>query len=413
MSNVAVEVCGVWKKFRKGEMHDSLRDAVPALVKRILGRAPRNNTLAKREFWALRDLSFEVRRGEALGVIGPNGAGKSTLLKILSKIIRPNAGSYRVNGRMRALIEVAAGFHSDLSGRENIYLNGAILGMRRYEIDRRLDEIIDFSGIEQFIDTPVKHYSSGMQARLGFSVAAHMDPEILLIDEVLSVGDVAFRAKCIAHLERLIASDVSVIFISHSLEQVQRLCDRCLVLQSGRCIHVGDPETAIAKYHEAIASTYGNGSNGTHDRKGSGAVRFTEIRITGPKPEMRDLLWTGAPATIQFLVDRRLSGVSCSFLIKDEQQNPVIRFNSSQPADIDQVDCNHDAAAFEWRCDELPLLPGRFVIDAVLRTADGFEADRMEHISSFRVEGSQFRGRPVVAAGHWGNVTCPHSWRSA
>ena len=182
-----------------------------------------------------------------LGVIGPNGAGKSTLLKVLSRILRPTRGSYRVQGRLRALIEVAAGFHTDLTGRENIYLNGAILGMRRSEIARRLDQIIDFSGIEAFIDTPVKRYSSGMQARLGFAVAAHMDPDILLVDEVLSVGDVAFRAKCLRHMEQLVRSDVAVIFISHNLEQIRHLCGSALVLDRGEVRYYGDVELRLRR----------------------------------------------------------------------------------------------------------------------------------------------------------------------
>ena len=188
MSSVALEFDGVWKKFRKGEKHDSLRDLVPALVKALLSGNHRD-ALKTREFWALRDVSFQIKRGEAVGIIGANGSGKSTTLKLLSGILKSTRGEVKVNGKLSALIEVAAGFHPDLTGRENIYLNGTILGMRKPEIDRKFDEIVDFSGLEDFIDTPVKRYSSGMYARLGFSVAAHVDPDILLVDEVLSVGD--------------------------------------------------------------------------------------------------------------------------------------------------------------------------------------------------------------------------------
>jgi lipopolysaccharide transport system ATP-binding protein len=179
----------VWKKYRRGERHDSLRDLLPAAVLRLLRPRRQASELQTEEFWALKDVSFEVGPGEALGIIGPNGAGKSTVLKLLTRILKPTLGACRVTGRVGALIEVAAGFHPDLTGRENIYLQGAILGMKRGEIARKLDEIVAFSGIEDFIDTPVKRYSSGMNARLGFSIAAHVDPEVLLIDEVLAVGD--------------------------------------------------------------------------------------------------------------------------------------------------------------------------------------------------------------------------------
>ena len=194
MSDVALRMEHVYKKFRKGEVYNSLRDLLPALTGRMF-RQQELSESDKREFWALQDVSFEVKRGEAFGIIGHNGAGKSTALKILSRIMKPTKGRMVVNGRLSALIEVAAGFHQDLTGRENIFLNGTILGMTRREIESKLDQIIAFSGIEEFIDTPVKRYSSGMYARLGFSVAAHVDPEVLIVDEVLSVGDYAVPAK--------------------------------------------------------------------------------------------------------------------------------------------------------------------------------------------------------------------------
>ena len=182
MSEPAVVFDRVWKKFRRGERHDSLRDAVTALVKKPFTPRPEREALDAQEFWALKDVSFEVQPGEAIGIIGPNGAGKSTTLKLLTKILRPTMGACRVRGRVGALIEIAAGFHPDLTGRENLYLQGAILGMTRAEVAGKLDEMIEFSGIRDFIDTPVKRYSSGMNARLGFAVAAHVDPDVLLID---------------------------------------------------------------------------------------------------------------------------------------------------------------------------------------------------------------------------------------
>ncbi len=251
MSEVVVEFDGVWKKFRRGERHDSLRDLLPALASRIFRGRKNETALEDQEFWAVRDVSFEVKRGEALGIIGPNGAGKSTALKLLTRILRPTIGHCSVKGRVGALIEVAAGFHGDLTGRENIYLQGAIMGMRKQQIATKLDEIIEFSGVSQFIDTQVKRYSSGMQARLGFSVAAHMDPDVLFVDEVLSVGDMSFQAKCIERMRQQIASGVTVVFVSHNLQAVALLCSRCLVLGGGQVRFDGEPEPALTAYLEA------------------------------------------------------------------------------------------------------------------------------------------------------------------
>lgn len=254
MSDIAIEVHDVWKRFHRGQLHDNLRDLVPFIAKRLVGRRQQSAQLAAGDFWALQSISFQVKRGEALGIIGPNGAGKSTMLKILSRILRPNQGYMHISGRLSALIEVAAGFHSDLTGRENIYLNGAVLGIKKRDIDSKIKEIIEFSGIEPFLDTPVKRYSSGMMARLGFSVMAHMNPEVLLIDEVLSVGDMAFRTKCINHMTKLLRSDVSVVFISHNLDQVRQLCDRCLVLDQGTMQFIGEVDDACKQYIECLRS---------------------------------------------------------------------------------------------------------------------------------------------------------------
>ncbi len=200
MSQPAVVFDSVWKKFARGERHDSLRDLVPWAAKRLLGRE-KSDELAQQEFWALSNVAFEVHPGRALGIIGPNGAGKSTTLKLLTKILRPTRGRCHVVGRVGALIEVAAGFHPDLTGLENIFLQGAIMGMKRAEIAKKLDEIVEFAGVSGFIDTPVKRYSSGMNARLGFSIAAHLDPDVMIIDEVLSVGDSAFQDRCVKRMQ--------------------------------------------------------------------------------------------------------------------------------------------------------------------------------------------------------------------
>ena len=238
---------GVWKKFERGEHHDSLRDLIPAAFARF-GRKPPEVALSRQEFWALQDVSFAVHSGEALGVIGRNGAGKSTVLKLLNRILRPTRGSAVVRGRSGALIEVAAGFHPDLTGRENVYLQGTIMGMSRGDIARRFDAIVAFAGIEPFIDTPVKRYSSGMNARLGFSIAAHLEPEALLIDEVLAVGDRAFQEKCHAKMMQFRRDGVAIVFVSHHLPAVAQLCTRALLLDNGRVAREGTPAEVIAEY---------------------------------------------------------------------------------------------------------------------------------------------------------------------
>jgi lipopolysaccharide transport system ATP-binding protein len=248
MIDNVLDVQGVFKKFRRGELYDSLRDFVPALTRRLV-RRERTQELYQREFWALQNVSFSVQRGEAFGIIGANGAGKSTILKLLTGIMRPTEGSIRVAGRVSALIEVGAGFHQDLTGRENIYLNGAILGMTRDEIRRRFDDIVAFSGLEEFIDTPVKRYSSGMYARLGFSVAAHVDPDVLIVDEVLSVGDYLFQIKCVERMNSVIASGATVVFVSHNLHAVANLCQRSMLLERGEVQMIGPTAEVIKIYY--------------------------------------------------------------------------------------------------------------------------------------------------------------------
>ncbi|MGB6744999.1 MAG: ABC transporter ATP-binding protein, partial [Terracidiphilus sp.] len=253
MSNVVLRMEHVYKRFRKGEAYNSLRDLLPALTGRMF-RQQEVSDKDKRDFWALRDISFEVKQGEVLGIIGRNGAGKSTILKILSRIMEPTKGSMLVNGRLSALIEVSAGFHQDLTGRENIYLNGTILGMTKREIDSKLDQIIDFSGIEEFIDTPVKRYSSGMYARLGFSVAAHVNPDILIVDEVLSVGDYLFQQKCMNRMSQIVSDGASVLFVSHNLKSVVEFCPRALLLERGKMIALGPTPEVIAAYLDSSRS---------------------------------------------------------------------------------------------------------------------------------------------------------------
>lgn len=250
MAGAPIVFDNVSKKFRRGERHDSLRDLLPALVHGAFGRR-KADVLERDEFWAVRDVSFEVKSGEALGIIGSNGAGKSTTLKILNRILKPTSGRCLVKGRVGALIEVAAGFHPDLTGRENVYLQGAIMGMSRADIAARFDQIVEFAEIPEFIDTPVKRYSSGMNARLGFSIAAHLKPDVLIIDEVLSVGDMRFQEKCVRRMEEFLRQGTAIAFVSHNLSAVRQLCSRALMLRQGAVAAFGPSEEVISDYGRA------------------------------------------------------------------------------------------------------------------------------------------------------------------
>lgn len=254
MSDAVVTVAQVSKQFRLGDTHDSLRDLLTAAARRIF--RPSAARKQPSTFWALRDVSFEIQRGDAVGIIGPNGAGKSTMLKLLAGILRPDEGRVRVKGRMAALIEVGAGFHGDLTGRENIFLNGAILGMGREEIRRKLDAIVEFAGIERFLDMPVKRYSSGMYARLGFSIAAHVDPEVLIVDEVLSVGDAAFRMRCIERMRALVRTGTTLVFVTHDLDQMQTICRQAVVLEKGQSTYIGAARDAVGHYLQAMTRAF-------------------------------------------------------------------------------------------------------------------------------------------------------------
>ncbi len=239
----------VWKKFRRGEIHDSLRDLIPSIARRLGKRDSSSDVpLEKREFWALRDISFLVEPGEALGIIGANGAGKSTVLKTLNRILRPTSGIAEVRGRAGALIEVSAGFHPDLTGAQNIFLQGSILGMKKIETERKFEQIVEFSGIGEFIDTPVKRYSSGMNARLGFSVAAHLDPEVLIIDEVLAVGDLAFQERAFGRISEMVKSGIPVVIVSHQLDRIASLCTKAILLEKGQVRMAGTAEECISDY---------------------------------------------------------------------------------------------------------------------------------------------------------------------
>src|SRR3954471_20741431 len=287
MEPVVVSVEGVSKRYRIGAVHpgyDSLREVlagkVAARLKRLRQRRAGGGDNEDTTLWALRDVSFEVRRGEILGIVGRNGAGKSTLLKILSRITRPSTGQVEIYGRVGSLLEVGTGFHPDLTGRENIFLNGAILGMRKAEIESKFDEIVAFSELEKFVETPVKFFSSGMYVRLAFSVAAHLEPEILIMDEVLAVGDAAFQQKCLDKMRDIRRRGHTIFFVSHDLSAVTRLCKRVVLLEGGRVTAEGQPQEVVNRYlHSSWKAGAERAWDEGLDAPGNNVVRLRRVRV--------------------------------------------------------------------------------------------------------------------------------------
>jgi ABC-type polysaccharide/polyol phosphate transport system ATPase subunit len=309
MPGSAIQVHGVSKRYRLGSgPYLTLRESLAGLVHRT-GKG------ARREVWALQDVTMDVDEGEVLGVIGLNGAGKSTLLKILSRITEPTAGVSRTRGRVGALLEVGTGFHPELSGRDNVYLNGAILGMKRREIRRRFDEIVDFAGVEQFLDTPLKRYSSGMYLRLAFAVAAHVDPDIVIVDEVLAVGDVQFRERCLGRMSEFGREGRTVVFVSHDLGSVNQLCRRAIWLEQGRIREDGPSAQVIDRY---IKGAIPRGSLATFPEDPTSAVQLLSAAITAPDGTSLDAPRRDEPfaLTLRFMVRDRIPGLGVAFMLE-------------------------------------------------------------------------------------------------
>ena len=300
---------GISKRYRLGERERylALRDVLAGVLKsptRLF--ASRNGTLAARRgqfIWALKDISFDVKEGEVIGMIGRNGAGKTTLLKILARITKPTGGFAEVRGRMGSLLEVGTGFHTELTGRENVYLSGAILGMKKAEIQRKFDEIVSFAQVEEFLDTPVKHYSSGMQTRLAFSVAAHLEPEILLVDEVLAVGDLQFQKKCLGQMEQLSHGGRTIVFVSHQMNQIRRLCGKVIWVEEGQFRRVGATAEVVGAYESAMAP--GCSVDPLRAKNGKVNAEFLQWRITEPAGNQHNVLDSLGPVRVEFTVDVR------------------------------------------------------------------------------------------------------------
>lgn len=416
MSKVAVEVVGLAKEYHIGSLQkgyyrltDQLTDLFTAPFRRA-GKLLRGQATGVAELdetiWALKDVSFQIQPGEIVGIIGRNGAGKSTLLKILSGITDPTKGYADIYGRVGSLLEVGTGFHPELTGRENIFLNGAILGMRRAEIERKLDEIVAFAEIDKFLDTPVKHYSSGMYVRLAFSVAAHLEPEILLVDEVLAVGDMAFQRKCLGKMDDVAHQGRTVLFVSHNMGLLQTLCERGIFLHQGTVSTDGTITEAVDAYLQTLEQARSEDLSKRTDRKGQGSVRLVGTEVTNGSGAS-SILKTGHTARFVFCINAVVPGLGCDFFIYDTIGQPVASFKSKIRGPEDAYD---PASGLKFVCevDELLLLPGRYRIDVAI-VGDKTLQDFIEAAAVFEVAEGHVRGRPAQPDGKF-NVSMSHRW---
>ncbi len=359
MSDIAISAQGLGKLYRIGAlarqttMGERLVHAMKAPA-RWMSRNGHGSNGSLRDFWALRDVSFELRQGEVVGLIGRNGAGKSTLLKILSRVTVPTVGRAEIHGRVGSLLEVGTGFHPELTGRENAYLNGAILGMNRREIDRKFDEIVSFAEVGEFIDTPLKHYSTGMQMRLAFAVAAHLEPETLLVDEVLAVGDMAFQKKCLGKMGEVASGGRTIVFVSHQLNQIRRLCKKVIWLDQGKIFQIG-PTPEVAGAYEASMTRR---SDEASAHSSGPAVRdgFVSWEIVDPRGENPHLLATSGPVRLKFML--RLSkpvsdGIHGIALFNHERQ----LMWGWATRNLQLTEGTHE---FQYSFPTLPLRPGMY-----------------------------------------------------
>lgn len=428
MSEIAIRVEGLGKRYRIGSRqasYSSLRESITDIFSAPFRRAARifrgdahGAAGLDQDLWALRNISFEVKRGEVVGVVGRNGAGKSTLLKVLSRITEPTEGVGEIHGRVGSLLEVGTGFHPELTGRDNIYLNGAILGMRREEIQRKFDEIIDFAGVERFVDTPVKHYSSGMYLRLAFAVAAHLEPEILLVDEVLAVGDASFQKKCLGKMGEVASQGRTVLFVSHSMGAVQNLCQTGLVLATGGVVFHGPVDEAVRNYLSADEVDVGVVDlTGVRTRIGSGDVRLLRFWVEEEQGVPTESLAGGE--TGHFVVeyettDRRPRRDMTFSLHINTLAGACISLVSNY---FENVEFGEAPARGRIRISipRLPLSAGRYVVDLNLAVHGGHTyADFLKSVAAFNVRDGDFygtgrpgnTGAPVMLSSEWQVEEC-------
>jgi lipopolysaccharide transport system ATP-binding protein len=396
-----IEIQNISKKFRldhKGVAYLSLRDKLTSMFERNI----------KEDFWALEDVSFNVQPGEALGIIGRNGAGKSTLLKILSRITPPTRGKIISRGRIASLLEVGTGFHSELTGRENIFMNGSILGMKKNEINNKFDEIVGFSGTEKFLDTQLKHYSSGMQLRLAFAVAAHLEPEILIIDEVLAVGDAEFQRKCMSKMNDVVSKGRTLLLVSHNLESIAAMCSRGVLLERGRVALNGPIQQVLSKYQQAITTDSEISVGDRNDRIGNGILKFKQIYVADHNGLEISTIFTGQ--SCQFVIEfenhsKREARFQLDIGVTTIFDEKVAWFSTSLMKDDIRLDQRTSQASLHVK--DFPLMPGTYRLTLFCK-CDSDIADWVSNAIQIQVDAGDFFGSGKLINKEWGNFLIHH-----
>lgn len=388
-------------------LRESLMDMAAAPFRRL--RGVRSST--REEFWALKDVSFEVQPGEVVGIIGRNGAGKSTLLKILSQITKPTTGRVRLNGRVGSLLEVGTGFHPELTGRENIYLNGSILGMTRQEIAKKFDEIVDFAEIEKFLDTPVKRYSSGMYVRLAFAVAAHLEPEILIVDEVLAVGDQAFQEKCLGKMQQVTHSGRTVFFVSHNLQMLHRLCNSIAWLECGQLRSIGTASSTLEQFARSISTAANSGVVELSDRrvaKGNPIIQRVILQNSDGMTTSTIKLGESITLMADFENYKFGSDANAVFQVSDAYGSLLFTCSSALHSQVSLQGLS--APRLCCNIPEVNLVPGQYSVSVAIGTSEDY-LDRAERALLFEVQIADIYGTGIVPDKRSGIIAIPHFWK--
>ncbi len=415
MSNPVIKVENLSKKYilkhKNSEPYTALRDVISNKVKTIANSKSQILNPKSEEFWALNDVSFEIKQGDRVGIIGRNGAGKSTLLKILSRIVTPTKGRITIEGRVASLLEVGTGFHQELSGRENIFLNGSILGMNKNEIKKKFDEIVDFSGVEKFLDTPVKRYSSGMYVRLAFSIAAHLEPDILIVDEVLAVGDADFQKKCLGKMKDVSGQGRTVLFVSHNIAAVQNLCDKGIYLKQGKVQMIGNVEAVLSSYLKASSEIQQIDLADRKDRSGNGIIHFVSVEVKNENNIPMKSLQCGKFGKIRINFNRKnnmpLNNVHFAFGINDEYGQRIAQFNNEI---TNQLFSDLRVDTIDIIINKVPFRQGIYSF-VLFATVNNEIADWIQDAGTFEVEAGDFYNTGKLPPDGQGNIFIEHSFQ--
>jgi lipopolysaccharide transport system ATP-binding protein len=407
----SIQVERLGKRYRIGKLqHETmLREALVNLFRGSLRRKKQ----ADSTFWALQDVTFNVRVGEVVGIIGRNGAGKSTLLKLLARITQPTAGVVRARGRVASLLEVGTGFHEELSGRENIFLNGSILGMKRKEVNAKLDAIIEFAGVQRFIDTPIKRYSSGMRLRLGFAVAAHLEPDVLLVDEVLAVGDAAFQKKCLATMDELRSGGRTVLFVSHNMEAVENLCPRTIWIDSGRIRKDGASAEIIPEYLRTFAHAQQRGLDlrEYEHRRGTGEARVTGVEFFTKEGEPKEIIRSGDGLLLRLHYEAEHAIVEPHFGFRlTTELGTMITDVSTWSTGLEIPQLEPGEGSIDLEIDFLNLMPGRYYLTLWIQGTGPVHYDILDNCMVFDVETTNYYRSGRGISSKFGLVFFPCRW---